>query len=157
MNQLMEGMLPRGQMDLVQEISYQLPTLVLAEFLDIPMEDRASLQEWTRLIFQLSSPTVGTDMVALVRQANDCMRQFDQYLRKLLKQHHRRPSGPMPSSQMIQNEEAFRMTDDELVAQISLLLSAGHLTVTGSRSATASTSCSTTPTSSSCCGSTPST
>ncbi|MFY0579199.1 hypothetical protein ACN28S_37405 [Cystobacter fuscus] len=40
MEQLLERVQARGRMDLVKEISYELPPLVIAELLGIPVEDR---------------------------------------------------------------------------------------------------------------------
>lgn len=129
MNKLMDEVQQRGHMDLVQQISYQLPAQVIAEFLGIPVEDRESFQEWTQPIFQLSSPTVGTDMVALAHESEAAMHKFDAYLRKLIAERRRNP-GPDIISHMTQFQGPGQMSEDELVANSALILSAGHATTT---------------------------
>ncbi|OJT16277.1 hypothetical protein BO221_50920 [Archangium sp. Cb G35] len=129
MNKLMDEVQQRGHMDLVQQVSYQLPAQVIAEVLGIPVEDRESFQEWTQPIFQLSSPTVGTDMIDLVHRSEAAMHQFDAYLRNLIAERRRNP-GPDIISHMTHFQGPGQMSEDELVANSALILSAGHATTT---------------------------
>jgi cytochrome P450 PksS len=56
---LVERVRPRGHMDLVADLSYQLPPLVIAEVLGIPPEDNERLLQWATASARASSPTVG--------------------------------------------------------------------------------------------------
>jgi cytochrome P450 PksS len=116
-------------MDLVPSISYLMPPLVIAELFGIPPEDRERFQQWAVPLAQFSSPTVGMDMVTVARQANEAVLEFNQYLGAAIEERRRRP-GDDVLSRMIHVQREGGMTQEELVANALLILTAGHITTT---------------------------
>jgi cytochrome P450 len=129
MNTLLERVQPLGRMDLVKELSYQLPPLVICDLLGVPAEDRERFQEWGRIIVQFNSPTVGVDLVDLARRSNEAMGALTQYLAGVVEKR-RHNLGRDALSLMIQSEEGGGLSREEVLANAVLLLSAGHLTTT---------------------------
>ena len=129
MDQLLDRVQTRGRMDLVTEVSYQLPPRVIAEFLGVPAEDRERFQSWAQPIALFGSPTVGMDMATVARQGNEAIRNFHAYLTSLLDERRRNPGTDM-ISRMIHFQEGGGMTPEEVVANANLILMAGHLTTT---------------------------
>lgn len=129
MNMLMDRVQALGHMDLVKELSYQLPPLVICELLGVPAEDRERFQAWGRTIVQFSSPTVGVDLKDLARQANEAMGALTQYLKEVVEKRRDSP-GQDALSLMIQSQEGGALSQDEVLANAVLILSGGHLTTT---------------------------
>ncbi|HEX8538442.1 MAG TPA: cytochrome P450 [Cystobacter sp.] len=129
MELLLDRVQARGQMDLVKEISYELPPLVIAELLGIPLEDRERFRAWSKPIADFSSPAPGADMVVLTQEANRAMTAFSNYLTGIVEERRSTP-GPDVISQMVSAEEEGKLSTEEVVANALLLLFAGHTTTT---------------------------
>ncbi len=129
MNMLMERVQGRERMDLVKELSYQLPPLIICELLGVPAEDRERFQEWGRTIVQFNSPTVGVDLVDLAHRANEAMGELTRYLTTVIEKRRHSP-GQDALSLMIQSQAEGGLSEEEVLANAVLLLSAGHLTTT---------------------------
>jgi cytochrome P450 len=115
-----------GRMELVREISYPLPQLVIAELLGIPAEDRELFCGWSRSIADFVAPAANVDMLAVARRANTAVEEFSKYLTPLVAERRQAP-GRDVLSRMAQ---AGGMSDEELVANAILMLFAGHTTTT---------------------------
>ncbi len=126
---MVEQVRQQGHMNLVADISYQLPPLVIAEVLGIPPEDHQRLLQWSTASARFSSPTVGMDMALLAREANDAVIAFNAYLGGILEQRRQRPGNDV-LSRMIHAQEEGAMTPEELVANCLVLLVAGHISTT---------------------------
>ena len=129
MGALLDQVQHRGHMDVVKEISYQLPPLVIAEFLNIPAQDRERFQSWARPLADFSSPKAGADMREVARKANEVTVAMNTYLSGIIEERRHHPGQDM-LSQMIHAQELGRMTEAELSANTLLILTAGHLTTT---------------------------
>jgi cytochrome P450 PksS len=127
METLVSQVQSRGRMDLVKEISYQLPLLVIAEAFGIPPEDRQLLKTWTDPLVQFSSPGPDTDMVQAARDANQAIVHFNDYITRMVEQRRQHPGQDM-LSQLIHSQEKGMMSTEEVVSQANLILSAGHVT-----------------------------
>ncbi|KFA88182.1 cytochrome P450 [Archangium violaceum] len=127
--QLVARVKSQGRMDVVKAVSRQLPPIVIADFLGIPQEDRDKFLEWSEPIADFNAPAAGTDVVALARRGNVAIGELVDYLKALIEKRRHDP-GQDALSQMLQAQEAGRMTLDELVSNTSLILFAGHTTTT---------------------------
>jgi cytochrome P450 PksS len=126
---LVERVRLRGHMDMVADLSYQLPPLVIAEVLGIPPEDHERLLQWATASARFASPTVGMDMAQVAREANDAVIAFNAYLGAILEQRRQRPGNDV-LSRMLHVQEEGAMTPEELVANCLVLLVAGHISTT---------------------------
>src|SRR5262249_37811301 len=70
MEALLDRVVPLGRMDLVKEISYELPPLVIAELFGIPAADRARFRAWSEPLAAFSSPRADADMTSLAHNVN---------------------------------------------------------------------------------------
>jgi cytochrome P450 len=129
MGELLDRVQPLGQMDLVKEISYQLPPLVIAEILGIPAGDRDRFQKWAAPQAEFSNPGPGANMVELGRRASRAVKELGDYLGEVIHERRKHP-GQDILSKMIHAQEMGQMSHEDLVAQSILILTAGHLTTT---------------------------
>jgi cytochrome P450 PksS len=118
---LLDAAARKGSMDLVEEYAFLLPVTIIAEMLGVPPGDYRKFQRWSN---RLVSNTDMTDVLLSVPSVV----MFTRYLRKLIAQR-RTALGDDLLSALIQAEEAGdKLTPDELVSMVFLLLVAGHET-----------------------------
>lgn len=129
MNAMMDRVRHLGHMDLVPEIAFPLPQLVTAELLGIPGEDRENFRKWTEPSALLSSPVTGMDLVSLAHQAVEGTRELLRYMAAIIDERRRAPGDDL-ISHLLRIQESGGMSEGELVANINLILTAGHLTTT---------------------------
>jgi cytochrome P450 len=127
MNALLDEVQDRGRMDLVEDVSKQLPPFVIAEIFGVPAEDRKRFLGWAEPLATLASPPLGSDMMVVARQANEAAREFNEYLTQLIEQRRRSPEHDVVSL-MIHAQQEGQMSPAELVANSLLILSAGFKT-----------------------------
>ncbi|EPX57857.1 putative cytochrome P450 hydroxylase [Cystobacter fuscus DSM 2262] len=129
MGMLLDRVQEWGHMDVVKEISYQLPPLVIAEFLNIPPQDRERFQAWARPLADFANPKPGVNMQDVAREASRVTVEMNAYLAERIEERRHHPGNDMLSL-MIHAQELGRMTEDDLAANTLLILTAGHLTTT---------------------------
>ncbi len=126
MGSLVDRVQNQGEMDVVQEIAYQLPILVLAEFLGLPPEDGQRLQRLSKPLADFVSPRRGTDPLELTRAATQASAELSAYLDELITRRRQNPGQDL-ISRMI---EAGKMSQEELVSNTFVMVTAGHTTTT---------------------------
>ncbi len=109
------------EVDLVRSYALPLPLTVITDMLGVPPQDRRRFYSWTRsLIAGFFSPRV-------VLMLPD-MWMFTRYLRKLFSQRRAQPRDDLLTSLLQAEEAGDRLTQDELVAMVIMLLIAGYET-----------------------------
>lgn len=120
-DELVDAMLAKGEADLIEDLAFPLPITVIAEMLGIPVEDRDKFRRWSNAIVDL------TAMSDALRSIPDVM-ALNGYLRRFINDKRANPGDDLVTG-LIQAEEAGdKLTEDELLAMIMLLLIAGHET-----------------------------
>lgn len=112
----------RGSGDLVSDFAVPLPSTVIAELLGIPRSDRHRFQRWSARILSAQTSIWGTV------SALPAMNSFVRYLGRLIQERRRAPRDDLTSALIRVEEEGERLTSDELVAMLFLLLVAGQET-----------------------------
>ena len=123
---LLDAALPRGRMDLIDDLARPLPAIVIADLFGIPPEDRDLFHHWSMASARFFGGAVG-DAEQAARAANEAVRQLERYFRDLLQERQRRPGDDLMSL-LLQGQAEGRLTAEEVTSQCILLLNAGHLT-----------------------------
>jgi cytochrome P450 len=111
-----------GAVDLLAHFARPLPLAVICEMLGLPPEDRPRFTRWASR-FSTSSSFIGIFWGLLMG-----IRQMMRYVRAEFRRQSREPRDGLLAA-LIQAEEAGdRLSEDELVAMVFLLLAAGHET-----------------------------
>jgi cytochrome P450 len=119
-DELLDKVHDQGQMDLVQDYGYPLPINVISDMLGVPSEDREQMRLWSEA---LAGGGPGVD-----EERDRRIRAFSEYVVQLLAEKRRNPQDDL-ISQLIQiEEEGDRLSEDELISMVSLLIFAGHET-----------------------------
>lgn len=146
---LLDAALAKHQPDVVHELAYPLPVLVIAELLGLPAEDRERFKKWSDDLFAILGTVrhKSTDLLERTAQSFGEMTEYvghlsrkrrmdpqDDLLTALLAVTENSSSCPHRSEQKQQStpekEGAQMLVEDELVANINILLSTGHETTT---------------------------
>jgi cytochrome P450 len=112
----------RGRLELIADYALPLPTTVIALMLGVPPDDRRKFHRWSRAIMTNSSSFWGTLKVVPHVTA------FMKYIRQLCADRRAHPRDDLTTALVQAHEAGDRMSEDELLAMVFLLLVAGHET-----------------------------
>lgn len=118
--------LPRpGPADLVAGYALPLPLTVIAEIMGVPETDRMRFRSWVSTLIGSSAAARPTlRMLFRLPRVIAMMR----YLRRLIAQRRADPRDDLISRLAAPDEGGDRLSDDELVAMVAILLIAGYET-----------------------------
>jgi len=127
--ELVDGILDdaaeRGGLDVVADLGYELPVIVICELLGVPVEDRPQFAGWSsatsRLLDNELSPEVLNEGVTAAIN-------FAVYFDELFAARRLDPRDDVVSALLAAEEEGDRLTQDELGSIVVLLFVAGHET-----------------------------
>jgi cytochrome P450 len=111
-----------GRVDLLAHFARPFPLAVICELLGLPPEDRPRFTRWA---MQLTSMT---NFLGIVRGIALGLRPLLLYAREEFRRQSRAPRGGLIAALIEAEEAGDRLTEDELVAMVVLLLAAGHET-----------------------------
>ncbi|HVE88041.1 MAG TPA: cytochrome P450 [Myxococcales bacterium] len=120
-DQLLDAAMKKRSMDLVADYALPLPVTIIAEMLGVPERDRARFHGWSGKL--ISNTNMLETLLAI-----PAVLGFTRYIRKLVEKRRASPGDDLLTA-LIQAEEAGdRLSQDELVSMVFLILVAGHET-----------------------------
>ena len=138
----------RGEMDIIHDLAYPLPVMVIAELIGLPASDRAKFKNWSDDLFAILG-TVKNKSQQLLERAAHSLEEMTAYIKDLARKRREHlgddllsvlisaselDSCPVPHhAQGGLTREApatTSLTEAELVANVNILLSTGHETTT---------------------------
>jgi cytochrome P450 len=120
-DELLHAVARKGEMDLINDYALPLPMTIITEILGVPTSDRDKFHKWSKAVVSLTSPKATVRVIPNVWM-------FIRYLRRFFRERRRDPRDDLASA-LIQAEEAGdKLSEDELLAMVFLLLIAGHET-----------------------------
>lgn len=125
-NTLLDHALSKTELEFMTEFANPLPVRVIAEMLGIPSEDQRDFQIWSDELadfFGNSTSTVDT-----ARRAQNSLISLTEYFRALLPERREHKGDDLVSLLLRVEEEGEVLSGEELLAQCTLLLIAGHET-----------------------------
>ncbi len=122
-DELLDYVRDRGEMEVVGDFALPLPVRVICELLGIPGHDHDLVRQWS-VSFGYLLDDVDTDMTHAVR----CVGEFLAYLGDLVESRRRRPGEDLVSALVTVEHDGDRLTTEDLLVNLVLLLAAGHLT-----------------------------
>ncbi len=125
-HELIDQFVDQGEGDLVRLFNHPLPVIVICDMLGIPEEDRAGFVAGTRIQGRLIDPTPMTEEE--LAQANANSRDSFDYFNGLCEKRRAHPEDDLLTALVQSETEHGELTEEELVANISLLFAAGHET-----------------------------
>jgi cytochrome P450 len=117
----------RGSMDVIDDLAYPLPVLVICEMMGVPPEDNATFKEWSRELARGLDPDFALPPDALERRQR-AIEEFTEYFRALIARRRASPRRDLVSALIAAEDQGQKLSEEELLATCILLLIAGHET-----------------------------
>ena len=154
-DELLDEAQARGEVDIIHDLAYPLPVMVIAELLGLPASDRARFKQWSDDLFAILG-TVRQKPQHLLERAAQSLVEMSDYVKSLSQKRRAEPqddllsalleatedealtplyahglASPQASGESIREQESLStLTEEELVANVNILLSTGHETAT---------------------------
>ena len=126
--QLLDQVQSKGQMDVVRDLAYPLPAIVIAEMLGVPVGDRDSFKLWADEISSFQG--TGRATAAGATNSQEYLLQMRAYLRDLIENRRQHPREDLLSAMVAAEEEGNKLSLEELLSTCVTLMIAGHETTT---------------------------
>jgi hypothetical protein len=129
-DRLLDGLAAKASVELIGDFASAIPVQVIGNLLDVPMEEREPLRDWSLAILGALEPVIGPDVFA---RGNEAVKDFLAYLEILVARRRAKPGNPERDvlTRLIQGEDnGERLTARELLHNCIFLLNAGHETTT---------------------------
>jgi len=120
-DELLDAAAPRGGMDLIADFALPLPLTMIGRILGVPDADHDKFHRWTRAFV-----AAGTHRNPVVLVPT--LLRFMGYLKKLIRERRAHPADDLITALVEAQEGRDHLSDDEVLAMLFLLLSAGHET-----------------------------
>ncbi len=126
-DELLDAAQPRGRMDLIRDLAYPLPVIVIAEMLGVPAEDRPKFKAWSDAIGEGLEPILTPEQI---KAADSAVLDLSDYFRQIIRERTHAPQDDLISALVQAHEGSDKLNEDELYAMCILLLAAGNETTT---------------------------
>jgi cytochrome P450 len=123
---LLDQVTGKREMEFMTEFAHLLPVRVIAQMLGIPSEDQRVFETWSDDITDFFGNAAAT--VETARRAQNSLVSLTEYFRAVLPERRANKGDDLVSLLLQVEEEGDVLTTEELLAQCTLLLVAGHET-----------------------------
>ncbi|MFM0040939.1 cytochrome P450 [Paraburkholderia sediminicola] len=123
-DELLDPMIERGSGDFIEEFAGVLPAYVIADLMGVPRSDHVRFSAWARDL--LTGPDVSNPRMSQVMASIGNLTEF---FRTLVAQRRRTPTDDFISALTRECDVHDRVSNDEMLAALILILVAGHETV----------------------------
>ena len=124
-SELLDGITERdGSADLIQDLAYPLPVIVISELMGIPAQDRERFKHWSDTIVSQTRTGPGGD------SQDPTTSEMVEYFLALIDHRRSHPGADLISSLLSAEIEGQKLSVPELLGFCALLLVAGNETTT---------------------------
>lgn len=120
-DELIDGVVDRGQADVVHEIARGYPIAVICELLGTPRDDWELFSAWTDDIFKIFGMNVAEDCPAILRAFDE----LDAYVDEMVEDRRRSLADDLVSHLIRVEEDGDRLTHEELKMLVGAVLTGG--------------------------------
>ncbi|HEY2837833.1 MAG TPA: cytochrome P450 [Pirellulales bacterium] len=123
--ELLDAAIARRRFDLVADYALPIPTTIISDMLGVPEGERHKFHGWSKKVLAVTSsaPSAWKMMTTIPVLWN-----FMRYIRRLIKLRRDDPRDDLVSALVAAHAAEQKLSDDELLSMIFLLIIAGHET-----------------------------
>jgi cytochrome P450 len=127
-DEMLDVVIDAGEMDIVRDLAFPLPAIVIATLLGVPRQHIDAFKAWTADVFTLLGAGLATDeaIEAGYRGAVG----LEKYFREMIAQRRKEPADDLLSRLITVEEQGTVLTEEELGSTCAMILAAGHETTT---------------------------
>jgi cytochrome P450 len=127
-NQLLDAVQAKGEMDIIADLAEPLPAIVTAEMLGVPLRDRLQLKAWSADFAEMlgnfqHNPEHAPRMLRTVQEMTS-------YFREIIQQQKDIPQDGLVHSLMTAEVDGDRLSEEEVVANSIVTMVGGQETTT---------------------------
>jgi len=127
-DELMDAVQGSGRMDVIRDLAYALPVIVIAEMLGVPPQDRDRFKHWSdEIVGALNGPFA---LEETLQRARTSANELATYMHGVIEERRREPRDDLMSGLIAAEEQGQILSEDEMLATAMLLLVAGNETTT---------------------------
>jgi cytochrome P450 PksS len=121
--ELLDAAEKKERVDLIADFALPLPLTIISMMMGVPEEDRFKFHHWTA---ELLDASTASPLKMLGQFANAY--KLQRFFRKLIQMRREQPSDDLLTALVQAEEQGDRLSEEELVSMIFLILLAGHET-----------------------------
>src|SRR5919204_4237540 len=121
--ELLEPLAEAGSMELLYDYAQPYSIAVICRMLGVPLDRHRDLLDWSHRMVKMYEFDVPD---AAAESANAAAAEFQQYVRGLIGERRAQPRDDMVSALVGARVDGARLSDDEIVSTVIVLLNAGH-------------------------------
>jgi pimeloyl-[acyl-carrier protein] synthase len=123
---LLDGVSGAGRWDLVRELAYPLPVMVIAEMLGVPLEDRERFKRWaSEGLAGVVGRFASEEELGRARRSGA---ELAVYFEDVIARRRRAPGEDLVSALIAAEDEGSALSSREVLDNCVLLITAGHET-----------------------------
>jgi cytochrome P450 len=112
-----------GEMELLYDFAQPYSIAVICRMLGVPLDRDRDLLDWSHRMVKIYEFDVPDEAAAA---ANHAAAEFQDYVRGLIRERRSRPRDDMVTALVEARVDGGRLSDDEIVSTVIVLLNAGH-------------------------------
>jgi cytochrome P450 len=121
--ELLAPLAEAGEMELLHDYAQPYSIAVICRLLGVPLDRRRDLLEWSHRMVKMYELDVPPEAALEANRAAD---EFRAYVQELIRDRRVNPGGDMVSALVGARVDGSRLSDDEIVSTVIVLLNAGH-------------------------------
>src|SRR5437764_2322637 len=122
-HELLEPLSEAGEMELLYDYAQPFSIAVICRMLGVPLDRHRDLLDWSHRMVKMYEFDVSDDVATA---ASDAAAAFRDYVAGLIQERRANPRDDMISALVQARVEGGRLSDDEIVSTVIVLLNAGH-------------------------------
>lgn len=127
-DELLDAIADKGQVELIRDFAYILPVTVIAELLGVPPQDREMIKHCSDEITLFIFGAIGVEDRR--QRAQQALLELVDYLRAIIEARRQAPRDDLISALLAAKERDDLLSEDEIIATCVLVLFGGHETTT---------------------------
>jgi cytochrome P450 len=126
--QLLKPHLLTGKMDIVEDLAYHLPLMVIARFIGLPVEDCQLFSKWTFVLLKGVRENTHEERKKLIEEKTSMYIEFYSYFRKVIERRKEDPQKDLLSLLLSCEVDGKQLSEIEILNICLTLLASGHET-----------------------------
>ena len=126
-NELLDTVIAQGSFDLIHDLAYPLPVIVIAEMLGVDPQHRDDFKRWSDDVVHIVASGATEQSEAQYQQTWE---EFSTYCARMIEERRRAPRADLITALVQAQEEQDALTLNEILNTCLLLLVAGNETTT---------------------------
>ncbi len=122
-HELLEPLAEAGEMELLYDYAQPYSIAVICRMLGVPLDRQRDLLDWSHRMVKMYEFEVPLEAA---RAANQAAVEFQEYVHELIGERRANPRDDMVTALVQARVDGGRLTDDEIVSTVIVLLNAGH-------------------------------